>query len=524
MTPPTPGDSGSFVVGAPAGPAVIATTAGISGAAERSTSVFASDIEQLAAEAASLLPGGTKSSAVPKAIPVATRASASAAVAPATAPASATVAVTVSPPPLPKAPLQQQTATSAMVEAVAKSSNATKAASGNGWWVGMTAAVAATLSLVAVSWGVWEYLQREPADHAVAQADSEQVLASVEASAVPDKANESGASQAANVEIVDRAVVAQPSNEKLASSNVEPPQPNVVEEQNADAVSKQVDVAKEQRAEKEAVAAADAPGIAQVETQDDGDHTAAKPTLELSEVPKSEAGKVAAEAEAALGLPDLPAAVGDAAIVQEPLVNPALTDAADAPAADGALAQPALKRIAPAKMDVAAQLGQKLPAVEVDDLPLYRFVAMASEWSNVPIAIDVDGVRSRGVSLDAPIQLSKQAVTLRQAIDAALMPHRLELVSADGHAIVRPADSGKTRKARYVVGDLVRPGDPAIAELAVMIRGAIGLPSDEQNEGARLEVATDTLYLTATDETHDRMIELCEKLRVRARPAAAHAV
>ncbi len=253
--------------------------------------------------------------------------------------------------------------------------------------------------------------------------------------------------------------------------------------------------------------------------QDDGDHTAAKPTLELSEVPKSEAGKVAAEAEAALGLPDLPAAVGDAAIVQEPLVNPALTDAADAPAADGALAQPALKRIAPAKIDVAAQLGQKLPSVELEDLPLYRFVAMASEWSNVPIAIDVDGVRSRGVSLDAPIQLSKQAVTLRQAIDAALVPHRLELVSADGHAIVRPADSGKTRKARYVVGDLVRPGDPAIAELAVMIRGAIGLPSDEQNEGARLEVATDTLYLTATDETHDRMIELCEKLRVaRGRP------
>ncbi len=167
MTPPTPGDAGSVVVGAPGVPAVVATAANIGGAAVRSTSVFASDIEQLAAEAASLLPGGSKSTAVPKAIPVATRASASAAVAPATTPASATVAVTVSPPPLPKAPLQQQSATSAMVEAVAKSSEASKAASGNGWWVGMTAAVAATLSLVAVSWGVWEYLQREPADRAL---------------------------------------------------------------------------------------------------------------------------------------------------------------------------------------------------------------------------------------------------------------------------------------------------------------------------------------------------------------------
>ncbi len=334
-----------------------------------------------------------------------------------------------------------------------------------------------------------------------------------------DNANESDASVAAKDEAGGRAATAQSENEQPAPSNVEQPRPNVVEEPNGDAVSKKEDVTKEQSAENEAVTAADAPGVAKAETQDDGDHTAAKPTLELSDVPKSEAGKVAAEAESALGLPELPAAIGDAAIVQEPLVNPAVTEVAEPPAGDGALAVLPLKRIAPAKIDVAAQLGQKLPSVEVEDLPLFRFVALASEWSNVPIAIDLDGVRSRGIALDAPIQLSKQAVTLRQAIDAAIAPHRLELALADGHGVVRPADSGKTRKARYVVGDLVRPGDPAIAELAEMIRGAIGLPSDEQNAGARLEVATDTLYLTATDETHDRMIELCEKLRVaRGRP------
>jgi hypothetical protein len=395
-------------------------------------------------------------------------------------------------------------------------SEAAQAAGGKGWWVGITAAVAAAVSLMAVAWGVWDYLQEESQERLVAQTASDEA---------PDLVNEPD-NKASSIEATSGA----PSNQAKEQNAAAPPPaqereqshreplPAVPDVRSAEGAEKQEAVQPQANAANSAAAAADA--AANKEAVVEGGHSAAKPTLELSEEPKTQAAQVAIEAEGALGLPELPAAVGNAAEQQAPLVKPVVKDDSNGPSAEEvAPAEPPLVRIAPAKIDVGAQLAQKMPAIEVNDVPLHRFVARASQWANVPLSIDVDGLQCRGISLDAPIHVTKRAATLGAAIDAALAPYQLKLVAADGHAVVMPIDSGKTRKARYVVGDLVRPGDPAITALAETVRGVLGLPVDEQNEGARLEVATDTFYLTANDETHDRMIELCEKLRVaRGRP------
>jgi hypothetical protein len=432
---------------------------------------------------------------------------------------SATAAIQ-SPPPIPTAAAQPQPTANEAVAPEVKTSEAAQAAGGNGWWIGITAAVAAAVSLMAVAWGVWAYLQDEPVDFSIAQATSEEAAAPV---GVDEPSKKQAVSTPTTNEVLrdhvnDRAASIPPSDKEREQNDREPPK-SVAEVGDAERVEKQEHVAAQAKAANETVVEADATPKTQAAAPD-GDHTAAKPMLELSDEPKSEAGKVAAEAEGAIALPDLPATVGDAAEQQAPLVTPVAKEESNAPVVDDvAPAETPLRRIAPEKIDVSAQLAQKMPAIELEHLPLYRFASLASQLGNVPIAIDVDGLRCRGIALDTPIDVSSRAASLGKAIESALAPHRLELGLADGHAIVRPVDAGKTRKARYMVGDLARGGDPAITDLAETIRGVLGLPVDDQNEGARLEVATDTFYLTATDETHDRMIELCEKLRVaRGRP------
>ncbi len=147
---------------------------------------------------------GAKSSVVPKAIPVATRATATAAV-PA-APATATVTVLSPPPPLPKAPLQQQSATSAMVEAVAKSSERIECSKREwlvGWYDGCSGGDVEPGGGVVGSVGVSS--ARAGGSRSSTGRHRTASLASIEANAVTDNANDTDASQAANDETVDRA-------------------------------------------------------------------------------------------------------------------------------------------------------------------------------------------------------------------------------------------------------------------------------------------------------------------------------
>jgi hypothetical protein len=85
---------------------------------------------------------------------------------------------------------------------------------------------------------------------------------------------------------------------------------------------------------------------------------------------------------------------------------------------------------------------------------------------------------------------------------------------------ILPAGAGQARTARYAVDDLIRSSDPPIDELVELVRTVVARRAIAGDGNSLAVTAEDgAIFLTAGEIEHDRMIELCEKLRVaRGRP------
>ncbi|MEX2140754.1 MAG: hypothetical protein WD894_15940 [Pirellulales bacterium] len=183
-------------------------------------------------------------------------------------------------------------------------------------------------------------------------------------------------------------------------------------------------------------------------------------------------------------------------------------------------AEPALRRIAPAKVDVRARLGTTIAGVEFRDAPLHEAVETISHLAGVTISLNVDALAAAGVGIREPVSVTGTSLTVGALLEQALRPVGLKAIEEQGQLVISPISAEQPRKARYAVDDLVRSGDPPIEELAGMVRALIGrrvgMPVEKEPE---LTVTAGAINVSAAELEHDRLIELCEKLRVaRGRP------
>jgi hypothetical protein len=243
-----------------------------------------------------------------------------------------------------------------------------------------------------------------------------------------------------------------------------------------------------------------------------------KPALKLDELPKSELPDsdpvVAQSAGQEAGQEAATEAPVDQREQADPLVEPAVINDGDNPA------ELPLRRIAPNKVDVPARLATQIASIQFRDAPLHKTVNSMSELAGVPIGLDIDALRAAGVPVERPMTFVAKSVTVAGALEQGLRPIGLEAREQNGCLQVLPAVAGQSRKARYAVDDLVRSGDPPIDDLVNIVRTVV--PGREIAEDGNSLVATaenGAIHLTAREIEHDRMIELCEKLRVaRGRP------
>lgn len=398
---------------------------------------------------------------------------------------------------------------------------ASLAADGAGWWVAGMAVAAAVVCALALGWGVWS-LNR---NHEAAFAQPEIEIAAVDASQPSTDESQSAS---------ESAVESTPENESPDAENLAATAAGPTGDASSTTNAAE---AQQTEADRETPGATDtAPQRAEPRKPvAGGDLTDEAPSPPTDHVARSEpmANRIVLDPAPALeNIPPEPFAL-DAPPTQGPVDAAEERQAAKLPIGDALppenpVAQPndngpavELKRIPLRRIDVAAQLAVELESIQLASIPLARFADTVSKLSAAPVTLDVDAIRSQGIALDVLISVSAQRATMENMVHQALKPHGLRAVIIDDQLVIQPLrDAHTLRRARYAMDDLVRTGDPSLAELARFVRPALGIPSDNRvGNGAVLDVATDAMVLTGNELQHARMIELCEKLRVaRGRP------
>jgi hypothetical protein len=244
-------------------------------------------------------------------------------------------------------------------------------------------------------------------------------------------------------------------------------------------------------------------------TVESDNHVTRKPSLVLEDLPKT--------------------------LLQSTTPSPVLTpraSAADEPDDSAEQADPAqalpdnpplaaerpVRRIAPVKVDVPARLATTIAAVDFLEAPLHKALLTISDLAGVTISLDVDALYATGIGIDEPVNVGGASLSIGQILEQALRPLGLTSREIHGQLVVAPMNARQSRKARYAVEDLVRAGDPSIEELTHAVRALIAQSKSSRDE-LELGVVDGAIVLSAPEIEHDRMIELCEKLRVaRGRP------
>jgi hypothetical protein len=150
---------------------------------------------------------------------------------------------------------------------------------------------------------------------------------------------------------------------------------------------------------------------------------------------------------------------------------------------------------------------------------LHEVVRTIGDLAGVTVSFDIDAMYAAGVGIAEPVNVAATSQTIGIILEQALGPIGLTAREVAGQLVIGPKNTAQVRQARYAVDDLVRSGDPPIEELADMVRMVVGHHGAVSAEKLQLRVADGAILLSASEIAHDRMIELCEKLRVaRGRP------
>lgn len=107
-------------------------------------------------------------------------------------------------------------------------------------------------------------------------------------------------------------------------------------------------------------------------------------------------------------------------------------------------------------VDVPARLNDTILKLDYVNAPLVDFLGVLSNFSTIPITLDVDAVVESGIRVDAPVTVRRPKSTVGQALDAALAPLKLRYVVADQHVLVTVAEpEAPPPPVRRDVGDLI---------------------------------------------------------------------
>lgn len=167
-------------------------------------------------------------------------------------------------------------------------------------------------------------------------------------------------------------------------------------------------------------------------------------------------------------------------------------------------------------IDVPARFEERLPQLELTDVPLARAVEILAELSTVPITIDVDLLVERGISPRRTVTVKLQSTTIGKALEEVV--GQLGLAAAVDHSqamITAPPEYRENlRQVKYSVNDLTGDGQKNVAAMIPIVRGLVAPESWQENGGrGKVEASDSALVVMQTGDVHQQILVFCEKLR-----------
>jgi hypothetical protein len=203
--------------------------------------------------------------------------------------------------------------------------------------------------------------------------------------------------------------------------------------------------------------------------------------------------------------------------------EPPTKAAAPTPAAstlDTPADQAPLKTVAPRpaarEVDVSKRLADPLLGIETSATPLADFLQDLSDYSTIPISLELEALPIVKVTAETPVVLKAANTTVGGALAEALRPMKLEYVVIDDQLVVRLAEPNPPAVIEVSGKDLADGSEQQLGELAELLRTLIEPASWGGGEGGgeiTINAAKNALLVRNRRAVQAQVLFACDKLR-----------
>lgn len=217
-------------------------------------------------------------------------------------------------------------------------------------------------------------------------------------------------------------------------------------------------------------------------------------------------------------------ALTEVAVARTPLINDGSGDNTsiqsepngdEGTAADETSAEPSeATSTMPQPVNVAARLADPVSGVRFEPTPLADFLQFVTDFSTIPITLQIDSLARVGKSAETPVSVKLTNTNVAGMLAAALEPHGLGFEVSDGHLLIQANDeSAVAARQAFRVADLASDSGE-LSALADLIRRLIRPESWGQNRVAlELEPRRKEIVVTHDTAARHEIVVLLDRLR-----------
>ena len=195
------------------------------------------------------------------------------------------------------------------------------------------------------------------------------------------------------------------------------------------------------------------------------------------------------------------------------IAAPAAASAAESQAEPGAAASSTSPRLQ-AQKEIATALDQGM-ILEFQEAPLSEVVDYLKTAREIPIIIDKKSLDSIGMGSDTPVTVSLAGISLRSCLARVLGELDLDYFIANEMLVITSKDEARTQldPRIYKTDGLQIPAEKLIEVITGMV-----VPDTWEETGGTGKITSlgdtaNTLVIAQTDQVHDQIADLLEKLR-----------
>lgn len=166
-----------------------------------------------------------------------------------------------------------------------------------------------------------------------------------------------------------------------------------------------------------------------------------------------------------------------------------------------------------APIDLEARLADRLRSIELRAVPLVEWVRFFSNWTTLPISLDVSALQAAGIDLRMPVSVQQQDAAAAEVLTQALASIKLTYRADSGQIVV--TTGVPAREVLLRVDDLVESNLSDTQQFARLVQTLVA-PGSWQASGGRgtLRIKPGELLVTQTPGVLYEIVIFCEKLRV----------